>query len=105
MMRRERRSAEFWNQVIEEFESSEMTQTQFAQNKGVNVATFRNWLYKIRNEELEQTIAFVEVKSTPSPQSPSISMFLPNELMIEFSKCPDARFVAQLVHELSKLPC
>lgn len=104
-MIRERRPADFWCQLVEEFESSEFTQVQFSRTKGVKVATFRKWLYKIRNQELEQAVEFVEVKSTQSSHCPSVSIFLPQDLMIGFSQCPDARFVAQLVHELSKLPC
>ena len=104
-MREKNQSAEFRRTLVQEFEESALTQPDFARKKEVNLGTFRGWLYKTRADKQKQEVEFLEVKELPLPTNSTVSMFLPHELMIEFETCPDARFVASLVHELSKLPC
>tara|TARA_B100000609_G_scaffold155066_1_gene126404 strand:- start:119 stop:244 length:126 start_codon:yes stop_codon:yes gene_type:complete len=36
-------------------------------------------------------------------ESSNVSMYLPNDIIVEFAQTPDARFFATLAHKLSKL--
>lgn len=40
-----------WAELIEEFESSGLTQAAFASQKGVKLPTLRSWVYKLRTEQ------------------------------------------------------
>ncbi len=105
-MQTPKRSSDFWFPIIEKLEVSDMTQAQFAEAHGIKVATLRYWIYKFRDQQSETSaFEFVELKTIPEPKSPAVSMFLSQEVMIEFSQSPEPRFFAQLVHELSKLSC
>jgi transposase len=41
---------ERWTRLIADFESSELTQREFASERGISFSNLRNWLYKLRKE-------------------------------------------------------
>ena len=95
--------SEHWRPIIEQFEVSGLTQSDFAEQYDINVATLRYWIYKFRDQQVAQNVDFLEVKSMNPSESSNVSMYLPNDIIVEFSQSPDARFFATLAHELSKL--
>ena len=63
-MQRRRRSREYWERLIAEFEAGDESAPSFADTHEVHVATLRSWLYRIRREREESydsATAFVEV--------------------------------------------
>jgi transposase len=41
---------ERWTKLVADFESSELTQREFASERGISFSNLRNWLYKLRKE-------------------------------------------------------
>jgi transposase len=41
---------ERWTKLVEDFETSGLTQKGFAQERGVSYSTLRNWVYRLRRE-------------------------------------------------------
>lgn len=39
-----------WVKLVADFESSELTQREFASERGVSFGNLRNWIYKLRKE-------------------------------------------------------
>ena len=39
-----------WTKLIADFESSDLTQREFASERGVSFSNLRNWLYRLRKE-------------------------------------------------------
>lgn len=39
-----------WTKLVADFESSELTQREFATERGVSFSNLRNWIYKLRKE-------------------------------------------------------
>ncbi len=123
-MTREYRTRDFWQQLVEEFESSEgITHAVFTEQNGVRLATFRKWLYQIRHEPKQEGIESVSavspfqfVELIPSPfepnprsldtafhPSPSLSggrLFHNSHAVVEFDVLPPAPYLAQLLNLL-----
>ena len=101
-MQREVRPATFWYALVEEFENSGFTQAEFAYQKGVNVSTFRRWLYKSRAESIEETAQFVELSTLRKPREPSVFLSFPSGLRLEFSTAPEPSYFASLLQALEE---
>jgi transposase len=39
-----------WTKLVADFESSDLTQREFANERGVSFSNLRNWIYKLRKE-------------------------------------------------------
>ena len=39
-----------WTKLVSDFESSDLTQREYAQERGLSLGLFRYWLYKLRKE-------------------------------------------------------
>jgi transposase len=39
-----------WTKLVADFESSELTQREFASARGISFSNLRNWLYRLRKE-------------------------------------------------------
>ncbi|MGC3998055.1 MAG: hypothetical protein QM767_11415 [Anaeromyxobacter sp.] len=39
-----------WTRLVADFEASDLTQREFATERGVSFSNLRNWLYKLRKE-------------------------------------------------------
>jgi len=104
-----RHRRDFWEQLILEFEQTQgVTQRAFAEMKGVNVDTFRQWIYRFRHEldnpevpggtvarstKTSMTNAsFVELKLDASP----LVTVRFGAVAVEFSAVPPPAWVAEL---------
>ena len=41
---------ERWTKLVADFETSELTQREFASERGISFSNLRNWLYRLRKE-------------------------------------------------------
>ena len=41
---------EHWTKLVADFETSELTQREFASERGISFSNLRNWLYRLRKE-------------------------------------------------------
>jgi transposase len=39
-----------WTKLVADFETSDLTQREFAAERGVSFSNLRNWIYKLRKE-------------------------------------------------------
>ncbi len=39
-----------WTKLVADFESSDLTQREFAQERGFSFSNLRNWIYRLRKE-------------------------------------------------------
>lgn len=49
-MGRQRRSRAEWQNLVDEFKASGLTQPEFADRRGLNAKTLENWTYRLRHE-------------------------------------------------------
>lgn len=108
-MQRRRRSREFWEQLVDEFEQGEESTPTFARSRQVHVATFRSWLYRIRRERAEPAgpdAAFVEVvplgEHSGPPRSHGVRLDLPGGCAVHLDELPPPAYLAELCRELSE---
>lgn len=105
-----RHGRDFWEQMMVEFEglhSDGVTQRAFAESRGVNVDTFRQWIYRFRKERQSQAPAemgalvrrtspqlgdFVEVQAHPS----ALVTVRLGAVTVEFAAVPPPAWVAEL---------
>ncbi len=107
-MTKKRRSREFWRELVERYEA-EPTQThrQFARDNDVATSTFQSWLYLFRKEiaEVEHTDdnqphSFIDVTPPlplPPLKSAQATLFLPNQISLEFTTLPDPHYLASFM--------
>ena len=58
---------ERWKKLVADYEASDLTQREFASERGVSFANLRNWIYKFRKE----TRPLVEMAPESAGQEPS----------------------------------
>lgn len=108
-MARRRRSREYWEHLVDEFEREDESAPAFARSHRVHVATFRSWLYRIRRERSEPAgpaAAFVEVvplgEHSGPPRSHGVRLDLPGGCAVRLDELPPPAYLAELCRELSE---
>jgi transposase-like protein len=98
--------------TVAEYEhiAGDETQDAFARRKGLNVGTFRYWLYKAREERPEQpSVRFVELKAAPlaSTSSGDVEVTLDQgKCTVRFGSGVDAARIGEVVAVLAgRLQC
>jgi hypothetical protein len=100
-----RRNRSEWQKIVREFERSEQTQAAFCESRGINVGSFRGWLYRLRRAAPAGAVALVPVDVTPARRSfdadaPVIVRVADVEICVPHGT--DALYVARLVAELRR---
>jgi transposase len=57
---------ERWTKLVADFEASDLTQREFASERGISLSNLRNWIYRLRKESRP----LVEVAPESSGQAP-----------------------------------
>jgi transposase len=57
---------ERWTKLVADFEASDLTQREFASERGISFSNLRNWIYRLRKEARP----LVEVAPSSSGQEP-----------------------------------
>ena len=57
---------ERWKKLVADFEASDLTQREFASERGISFSNLRNWIYRLRKESRP----LVEVAPTSPGQAP-----------------------------------
>ncbi len=57
---------ERWKKLVADFEAGDLTQREFASERGISFSNLRNWIYRLRKEARP----LVEVAPTSSRQAP-----------------------------------
>ena len=104
----------FWIDVVDEFERSDLTQARFASERKLNFSTFKSWLYRLRKEreQLQEALdppRFFEV--TPSgttdttKKSSPLCIKMGTQVVIEFAELPSPAYLAALACALEGGTC
>jgi len=56
-----------WTKLVADFESSDLTQREFATERGVSFSNLRNWIYKLRKESRPLVANETKVAGQASP--------------------------------------
>ena len=84
-------------ELVEEFERAGLTQRDFAALHGVNVGTFRSWLYKLRREGRPAAgLTEVSVVSAEVESEAACRLELPGGMVVSFSSAPSPYWLADL---------
>ncbi len=98
-----------WQRLVDRFESSDVTQREFADSSGVSVGTFRYWLYRLRRERMSSSqVEFVEVeaRSVVRECGPAAACRIVTEgAEILLAELPPADWIAEVVGELGATSC
>jgi hypothetical protein len=103
------RGRSYWAGVIAKYEARPCSHEEFASRNGLNVGTFRSWLYRLRAEGFDTSEAseapsgFVEVvRSTPEVPDESRCTVRVGDTEVVFTKTPSTNYLAELLRELAK---
>jgi hypothetical protein len=94
---------EYWRGLVAQFESSPLGQAEFATRHGVNLATFRSWLYRLRGEAGETGLglvpaSFVEVVAGGSANGDEMACSIRvGAAELRFARAPSAGYLAELL--------
>ena len=58
---------ERWTKLVADFETSDLTQHEFASERGISFSNLRNWIYRLRKESRPLTEAPVVPRQAPKP--------------------------------------
>ena len=103
-----RRGREFWERLVSEVESGQMTRLEAAQRHRVPVGTLLGWIYRLRRERPRalsrsnsSEVRFIPVEvMPPSPAVGAIELRLGNDVGLHFETGADVRYIAALVAAL-----
>jgi len=100
--RRQRRTAEEIQETLAEYRSSSLTQRQFAESRGICVATLQNWLRKARSAPAEQAQSpWIEVVPGDKPRTAQYRIELPGSKALVLGSDWEPRVVRDLLQLLS----
>lgn len=99
---------EEWRQLIAEFETSGLTQKEFAAEKDVSLSTMQYWLYKRAkldsNFDVKARPQFLPVEvvasAAPLARPGTIEVALRSGLTVRFAAGVDTRYLAELLAAL-----
>jgi len=98
-----------WKSLVAGFEQSGLSQAEYARRKGVNVNTFRQWLYRLRDEVdgqgdvPEGGVEFIEVCGVSSQRDAAAVRIRLGAMTLEFDEPPSPQWVVGLLEETSRL--
>lgn len=103
-----RRGREFWERLVAEIESGQVTRLEAAQRHRVPVGTLLGWIYRLRRERAETVsppnsseVRLIPVEVMPrSPVAGTIELRLGHDIGLHFETGTDVRYMAALVAAL-----
>lgn len=98
-----RRSREYWTEVVAEFEKGSFKQQQFCEQRGLEVGSFRHWLYRIRNDAKGQSTGqghFVTVR--PTMALSGACQVRVGAVTLSLMELPPVKYVAELARLMDR---
>ena len=93
-----RRTREERHTLLDEYARSGLTQQAFADSRGLNVDTFRSWLYAERRASAQatDTLRFVEVSIDSVPSNTPVRLSVGKHVSIDLPELPPASYLVEL---------
>ena len=102
-----------WEALISAYESSNITQKEFARAHRIKICTLRYWLYKLRIERRKERgaqVDFVEISTHRELAGPTFDEAVTKgcrigvgSAVVELDELPDPRWLAALFYAMEKL--
>src|SRR5512133_3115468 len=94
-----------WTKLVADYEASELTQREFASERGISFSNLRNWIYRLRKESrpLVAEAAKVPGQAPTRGAEPEGSRLLPVRVVASASKTRTAVVVRDGADELLEL--
>lgn len=93
-----------WTSLVADFRRSSLTQAEFARLHGLNLHTFRGWIYRLPRHHEPDAPDFLPlrlVEDAPDAPPPGLcEVELPTGTILRFTERPDASFLASLLLQL-----
>ena len=100
----QRRTRQEWFSLIDSFENSDLTHSQFCQSQQLSVHSFRAWLYRIRKlkkqTELPQFLPVLFEEQLEETSMPSALQLEFGDLFFSFPNLPEPQYLVQLLLQL-----
>lgn len=87
----------YWSRVVAEYEALGGAHAGFCEARGLNLATFRTWLYRLRREGLGAEPGFLEVVGAEARVGGEVCVVRLGEVEVGFRTLPEAEYLAALV--------
>lgn len=94
-----------WTRVAAAFEKSGLTQAEFCAIRGLNIGTFRSWLYRLRNERggrEESGPKLIEVVALPERSEDSACIVRVGGAEVRFSVRPEVEYLGALLRAVEE---
>lgn len=77
-----------WTKLVADFEASDLTQREFASERGISFSNLRNWIYRLRRESrpLVQDAPVCSGQAPERPAAPEGSRLLPVRVVASAAK-------------------
>ena len=94
-----------WVKLVADFETSELTQREFASERGISFSNLRNWLYKLRKETRPLVTEAPEVprQAPKAAVARKVSRLVPVEVVASAAKPRTRVLVAAAPESLLEL--
>lgn len=94
-----------WTKLVADYESSELTQREFASERGLSFSNLRNWLYRLRKESRPLVAEAAEVprQAPRAPAAKRVSRLVPVEVVASAAKPRTRVLVAEAPANLLEL--
>lgn len=89
-----------WEELIEQYRQSNLSQTGFCSSHGLALSTFRYWLRKNRMTPAAANIELVEIEQEELFLSDPLLEIAGRDLTVRFFNGADADLVASVIREL-----
>ncbi len=102
-----------WLKIVQQYQSSGKKQIQFAEERGLNIWTFRGWLYRFREEGAvkgeskrrgKRRPKFVQVRVTGNSSTGNgscpVCIRAPGGVSVDFHHAPSAEYLATVLAHL-----
>ena len=102
-MANKRRSREFWEQVVDAFESGKATQKELARRHRVSVSAVQHWVYRLRREarkRRKRVPQLLPVRVDELPVATRLVEVQVEQLRTRFPEGTTPRYLAELVQAM-----
>jgi transposase-like protein len=88
--------------LVAAYRASGLTQAEFAERRGINVATLQSWLYRRDRRAARpsvEPVTFLEVRGAERPTTGHVALVL-GDVRVELEALPPPAYLAELYRSL-----
>ena len=101
MMRRNHRSASQWKQIIERWQGSGLSVSQFCRDHTIPTSAFYRWKTKLRQQESRDPASFIQV-ALPVTQDATLELTFPAGHVLRFAETTNNKALVSVLTALKE---